>query len=125
MTSPIYDSRETGPRFHVTSRVGNQTIVFQERVDDPFVRHTVHLHWRDMLRALLTFKRTLPVTVTVGGDRDVVEAVLELDDNYLGLPSSPRRKAFHQQINDALGGFALAEELNEPTGQQDGEAGHG
>lgn len=63
-------------RFHVTTRVGDKTIAFQQPLDDPFVRHTVWLGWRDLLRGLL--HRELQVTVIVGGDRAVVDQVLDL-----------------------------------------------
>ena len=65
-------------RYHVTSRVGDKTIVFEERLDDPFVRHTVVLGWPDLLRGLL--RRQLRVTVLVGADRDVMNAVLDLTE---------------------------------------------
>lgn len=102
MTTPIHDSRKTGPRYHVTTRIDHDTITFQKPIDDPFVNHTVHLNWRDMLWALVRFRRSLAITTIVGGDRDVMEAVLELDDNYLGLSGSARRTAFNQQIGGAL-----------------------
>ena len=65
-------------RYHVTSRVGDKTIVFEERLDAPFVRHTVVLGWPDLLRGLL--RRQLRVTVLVGADRDVMNAVLDLTE---------------------------------------------
>jgi hypothetical protein len=95
-----YDSRETGPRYHVTTRVGDRTIAFQERVPDPFVAHTVTVGWPDLLRGLL--KRQLRVTVIVGGDADVVNDVLELDDNAL-VPGSTRKAAFRSHLNEAMG----------------------
>lgn len=110
---PTYDSRDTGPRYNVTTEIGDRTIEFRKPIDDPFVSQTVHIHWRDLVRHLLGLRRFLTVTVRVNGDRDVIEAVLELDANYLGLPGSQRRTAFNQEINDTLGGIALAEELNE------------
>lgn len=73
---PTYDSRETGPRYHVTSRIGDRTIAFQQPLDDPFVRHTVHLGQCDLLRGLT-------VTVLVDGDAAIVNDVLELDANIL------------------------------------------
>jgi hypothetical protein len=89
---PTYDSRQTGPRYHVTTRINDRTVAFQRPLDDPFVRHTVHLGWRDLLGGLL--RRHLAVTVLVDGDRDVVNDVLELDANAL-VPNSTRRDAFN------------------------------
>lgn len=97
---PTYDSRETGPRYHVTTRIGDRTIEFQKRVDDPFVSHRVTIGWPDLLRGLL--RRRLAVTVLVGGDRDVVNDVLELDDNQL-VPGSTRQAAFRSHLNEAIG----------------------
>lgn len=110
--SPTYDSRLSGPRYHVTSRVDGRTIVFQERIADPFVRHTIRLHWRDLLRGLL--HRGLMVTVIVGGDPDIVNDVLELDDNTL-TPNSTRRQEFNVHINNALG--RLGGDTTEGDGQ--------
>ena len=95
-----YDSRETGPRYHVTTRVGDRTIEFQKPVDDPFVRQTVHLGLPDLLRGLL--RRHLAVTVLVGGDADVVNDVLELDGDQL-VPGSTRQAAFRSHLNEAIG----------------------
>lgn len=114
MLDPIYDSRETGPRFHITSWVGGRLIAFQHRIEDPFVNHTIQIGWKDLLRALLT-RRSLKVNVVVGGDHDLMEAVLELDGNYLGRSDSERRKAFNGQLNTAIGGFADDEEFREIT----------
>lgn len=96
---PTYDSRETGPRYHVTSRVDDRTIVFREPIEDPFVRHTVHLRWPDLLRGLL--RRRLSVTVLVDGDPDVMNDVMELDANTL-VPDSTRQAEFQAGIHDAM-----------------------
>jgi hypothetical protein len=96
---PTYDSRETGPRYHVTSRINDRTVTFQQSLDDPFVRHTVHLGWRDLLRGLL--RRRLAVTVIVGADPELMDDVMELDANTL-VPGSTRRDEFNQGINNAL-----------------------
>jgi len=74
---PTYDSRETGPRYHVTTRLGDRTIEFQKRIQDPFVRQTVHVGMRDLLRAVLHGR--LSVVVIVGADRRMVDDVLDLD----------------------------------------------
>jgi hypothetical protein len=97
---PTYDSRETGPRYHVTTRVGGQTIQFEHRIEDPFVRQRVTIGWQDLLRALR--RRRLVVEVLVGGDADVINDVMELDANCL-TPNSTRRDEFNAGINDAIG----------------------
>lgn len=98
-----YDSRKTGPRYHVTTRLDDRTVAFQVPIDDPFVRQAVTIGWPDLLRALL--RRRLVVTVIVGGDPEIVEDVSELDDNYLGA-NCTRRDAFNSHINETLGRFA-------------------
>jgi hypothetical protein len=95
-----YDSRETGPRYHVTTRINDHTIGFQQRIDDPFVRQTVRIDWRDALRALFTDRR-LVVEVIVGGDPDVVNDVLELDSNTL-IAGSTRRAAWDSKVHSML-----------------------
>lgn len=94
-----YDSRETGPRYHVTTRIGNRTIDFQKPVDDPFVRTTVTVSLLDLLRGL--WRRGLTVEVIVGGHPDTVNDVLELDDNTL-IPGSTRRTEFDEYLGDAI-----------------------
>ncbi len=98
-----YDSRETGPRFHVTTIVGHRLIGFQQPIDDPFVRQTVHLGRLDLLRGL--FRRRLTVEVIVGGDPQVMDDVLELDENTL-IRSRTRQAAFQQSIHAKLANFA-------------------
>jgi hypothetical protein len=96
---PTYDSRETGPRFHVTTRIDDRTIGFHQPIPDPFVRQTVRVGWPDLLRGLLL--RRLTVEVIVDGDRDVVNDVLELDANTL-IPNSTRRDEFNGSLRDAM-----------------------
>ena len=98
-----YDSRETGPRYHVTTRIAARTIEFEKRIEDPFIRHTVHIGWRDLLRGLL--RRQLDVEVIVGGDLDVINDVLELDGNQL-VPGSTRQAAFRSHVSEAIGRLA-------------------
>lgn len=93
-----YDSRDTGDRFHVTTRVGARTVAFQRRVPDPFVRVAVSVGVWDALRALLRF-RPVEVTVVVSGDTDVVNDVLELDYSTL-VPGSTRHTEWNQHVLD-------------------------
>lgn len=97
--SPTYDSRETGPRYHVTTRIGNETIQFEHRIPDPFVRHTVTVARRDLWRGLL--RGRLDITVLIGADPDVMEDVLELDANQLGQ-NCTRRDEFNAGVNEAI-----------------------
>lgn len=98
--TPTYDGAKTGPRYHVTSSINGHTVTWQYPIEDPFVRHTVYIAWRDRLKSL--FMRRFAVQVMVGGDRDIIEDVLELNSDYLGGMTSDRRKAFNRQVNDAL-----------------------
>lgn len=85
--TPTYDSRRTGPRYRVTSRVGARTIEHKSPVPDPFIRTTVYLGTRDLLAGLwrnLTRRDPLTVTVIVDGDDKIVSDVMELDANFVG-----------------------------------------
>lgn len=97
---PTYDSRETGPRYHVSTRIGDRTTSLQEPIPDPFVSTTVTLGWRQVAGFLLRRQRPR-VTVLVGGDRDVIEDVLELDGNYLGQ-NCTRRDEFNVTLGAAM-----------------------
>lgn len=101
-----YDSRETGYPYHVTTRINGHTIEFQKPVDCPFLRHTVTVGWRDLLRSLL--RRRAMVEVLVWGDPDVMDDVMELDDNAL-VPGRTRQAAFRSHVNEAIGRIAGAE----------------
>lgn len=102
--TPTYNAAETDPRYHVTSRINHHTVTFQHPVEDPFVRHVIHICWRDRLKSL--FGRRLDVEVIVGGDADIIEDVMELNSDYLGPVNSTRRKAFRSELNNAIGRFA-------------------
>ena len=96
----MYDSRETGPRYHLTAQVGGRFIDVQKPVQDPFVTTRVTIGWRDLLRGLL--RRELTVVVSVGGDMEVVNDVLELDDDCL-IRGRTRAAAFRSHLNEAIG----------------------
>jgi len=96
---PTYDSRMTGPAYHVTYRVNGKTITFREPIDDPFIRGHVTIGWLDLLRGLL--RGQITVEVIVGGERDRVNDVLELDANAL-VGNSSRRKRFDARIQEVL-----------------------
>lgn len=105
---PTYDSRETGPRYHVTVRVNGETVIFEKRVDDPFIRQEVRMAcmpWRWLPWPC----RKHTVTVIVGADPDVIEDVMELDGNYLGANCS-RRDAFNSHLMEAATRMAPRED---------------
>jgi hypothetical protein len=95
-----YDSRESGRRYWVTTEIGDRTVTFREPVDDPFVRTRVRVGWVDLVRGLV--RGHLTVTVAVGGDRHIVDDVLELDENTL-VKGRTREAAFRQSIHEKLG----------------------
>ena len=96
---PTYDSRLTGPAYHVTYRVNGKAITFREPIADPFIRGHVTVGFWDLLRSL--FRGHLTVEVQVGASWDRMNDVLELDVNTL-LGQSSRRKAFDAQIQEGL-----------------------
>lgn len=100
---PTYDSRETGPQYHVTAFVDDRLVNDEMHVPipDPFSNTTVIIGWSDALKAALRH-RPIKVSVSIGATRDRVEDVLELDDNYRGMPGSTRHSDFDESINQAL-----------------------
>lgn len=102
--APTYDSRETGPRYWVSTALDGRTIRFRQPVEDPFAGTTVTVGWPDLLRGLL--RGRLKVTVTVGADERMIDDVLELDANTL-VPNSTRQAEFRGEINAALGRMDL------------------
>lgn len=96
---PTYDSRETGNRFQVESRINGQRIG-QQSIADPFVTHTVTIGFWDAIKAFL-FDRKLRVEFRVDGDSQIIEDVMELDANYLGS-NSTRRQQFNSLIQSTL-----------------------
>lgn len=103
-----YDSRETGPRFHVTTRINGKTVGFKTRVPDPFGRTTVTVGLRDALAAFLR-GRPIKVEVTSGADPEVMDDVLELDENTL-IHGRTRQAAFRQATHGKLA--SLGEEVS-------------
>jgi hypothetical protein len=101
MTTPAYDSRQTGPPYELrtSTSLGQDTTGF---FFDPFHRTTICLPWRTCLRAI--FKRNrwqlgdpiefiekpwwgraawhgVRIEVRVNAAPEIVEAVIQLDDN--------------------------------------------
>lgn len=94
---PTYNSRETGPRYHVTTKVAGRVIAWETPLPDPFVRTEVVVGMRDLLRALI--RRRLTITVMVGGDPEMVNDVIELDDDAL-VTGRRRASDFRRTILD-------------------------
>lgn len=92
---PTYDSSETGPRFTLSTFVNGRSVDWEEPLIDPFVTTEMRISWRDALRGLL--RGGLKVRFQVSGDRDIIEDVLELDNDYIGVGSS-RRREWHTSL---------------------------
>ena len=100
---PTYNREKTGDRFTVEIRENDRRLSI-ESMPDPFVNATVSPRgWRV---ALAVLRRRYSVTVVVGGDRDIVEDVCELDDDYKGGFGSSRRAEWDQRLEGALHDFA-------------------
>jgi hypothetical protein len=98
-----YDSRETGPRYWVTTTINGRPGIFRQPIPDPFVRTTVEIFgWRDLLLGL--FRKRLVVEVTVGADSALMDDVLELDENTL-IAGRTRKAAFQQSMHGKLAAF--------------------
>lgn len=95
-----YDSRETGPRYWITTEVDGKTLAFRTPIDSPFVRINVTVTWWARLRGL--FRRQMLVTCVIGADTELMNDVLELDEDQL-VPGRTRRAAFQQKIGQRLG----------------------
>jgi hypothetical protein len=97
--SPTYDHRETGDRFDVETRINDRRISLTS-TRDPFVTQRVTIGWLDLLRGIL--RGRLVVTVIVGGDRDIVDDVMELDADCLTF-NSTRRAEWDERLQEILG----------------------
>ena len=103
MTQPVYDSREIGAPYRLTTST-SEGYRREQQLDDPFHVTSVWVGRRTLLRALL--RGGLEVGVSVHAPHDLAEAVLELDDNYRGETGSERRRECDARLNDALDEFA-------------------
>lgn len=84
--------RENGKRVSLTNEV------------DPFIHTTIRVRgWRQALAILL---RRYEAEVVVNADHATVEAVLELNPDYLGEPGSRRRARWDKELDAALHSFA-------------------
>lgn len=110
--APTYDSRDTGPRYRVTTRV-NGRLLGRHELTDPFHRYRVHVGLWDLLRGVFTvlFRvRPFFVELTLGADRDLMNDVLELDANTL-IPDSTRWRERREFLADAAR-FDVAAEMD-------------
>lgn len=96
-----YDSAVTGYPYRVTTFIGGR-FAGQRRIPDPFVRQTVYVSLLDLLRGL--FRRGLTVQITIGGDPERMNDVLELDEQTL-IPGRTRQAAFQQSMHQKLRAF--------------------
>ncbi len=94
---PTYDHRVTGDRFTVETRINGRRLN-EITTRDPFVHHRVVIGWRDLLRFAIQGRE---VTVIVGGDRGIVDDVMELDADCLTY-NSTRRTEWTAQVHRAL-----------------------
>lgn len=78
-----------------------------ERIVDPFVNARIRPTWRAAWQVL---RGRYEVEVIVSGDRDRVEAVMELDPDYLGPAGSKSRQAWNAQLQGALSRPAFDED---------------
>jgi hypothetical protein len=87
----VHDSRRDVAPYSLSTWVNGRAVDVRRPMADPFHHTTLTttFGWRDRLRILLG--RQVVVTVVVDGKPEVVEGVLELDENYRGLPGSLRR----------------------------------
>lgn len=97
---PTYDHRKTGDRFTVSSSINDVTICDHKNITDPFVRHTIRIHWWDAIKAIIN-RGHIAVQVTVDGDHDIFEDVMELNAEYLGQRST-RRQEWDSLIEKSL-----------------------
>jgi hypothetical protein len=105
--TPTYDRRETGDRFTIETRINGRRLD-EKPLPDPFVNHTVHIGWRDLLRGL--FHRRLSINIIVSADRELVEDVLELNGDYTGERGSTRRSEWKAELQQKLADFAATRE---------------
>lgn len=100
---PTYNRQDTGDRFTLEIRENDQRVSFV-RMPDPFHNTTIRVRgWR---AAFAVLRGRCVLTVVVGGDQNIVEDILELDDDYRGAHGSTRRAQWDVSFQQALGDFA-------------------
>lgn len=99
---PTFDSGGEPGAYAVETRVAGRLISVTP-MSDPFVSQRVTVGLRDLLRGLL--RRRIEVEIVVGGDRDRIEDVCELDADYLGARGSSRRAEWDAALDRKLRTF--------------------
>jgi hypothetical protein len=94
--------RENGKRLALTPIV------------DPFVNTFVHP--KGLRAAVRVLFGRYEASVHVSADHATVEAVMELNPDYLGPPGSASRTAWNEQLHAALANLALPTSSPERTG---------
>lgn len=91
-----YDSVKDGSQYSIRTSVNGRSIGGRDLVD-PFVTHTIKVSLIDTIKGL--FRGGVKVVVSIDGKNNrIVEDVMELDDQYLGLGDNTRREDFNKQI---------------------------
>lgn len=102
---PVFDSRLVGPQYWLTTMVNDEVETWQRPIDDPFVR-VIITGRRTFFGRLWDLFRKQEIVVMLGTvNPQLCEAVLELDDNYRGIPGSARRLDAEAAMHDALRSF--------------------
>jgi len=91
-----YDSHKDGFQYMVSTSVNDKPLDSRD-IADPFVIQTVHVSLWDTLKGLFRGGVKLVVNINPKNNR-IVEDVMELDDQYLGLGANTRRENFNNQI---------------------------
>ena len=91
-----YDSQKDGFQYMVSTSINDKPLDSRD-IADPFVMQTVHVSLWDTLKGL--FRGGVKVVVNINPKNNrIVEDVMELDDQYLGLGANTRREDFNSQI---------------------------
>lgn len=69
--------KEVAVKYNISTFVGGKTIEFMKDIPDPFVRHIIHIGWKDLLWGI--WKRGLEVQITVNGDEEAIRKVMRND----------------------------------------------
>lgn len=101
-------------RYHITVAVAGRNLDFMKPMPDPFHSTTVTIGRRDLIRGLI--RGHVEVWVSVGADHDLMEAVGELDPDYLGDANSKSRKRWNKTLEAHLSDFAARDQAAEREG---------
>lgn len=79
--------------YSVTTRLEPRTIEFRKPLDDPFVRHSVHISLWDLIKAV--FRGRLTVTMIIDADNETIFRVMNLDRGVFPKESSHQQRENH------------------------------